>query len=392
MWIKRDFKQDLINLATSRPVLVLTGARQTGKTSLIKHCFPDWNFVSLDLPSDAQHAELDPQSFLTHHPRPLVIDEVQYAPGIFRHIKRVVDEQRMQPGQFILTGSQKFTLMKEVSDSLAGRAALLELSPLSVLEIRRHDPVCAIEELMLRGGFPELYANRQLESTQFYRSYVATYLERDLRSVLNVGHLRDFERFLRACALRSGKLLNKSELARDVGISASTSNAWISVLQATNQIALLEPWFSNRSRSITKSPKLYFLDTGLLCFLLNIKTLDELKRSPLVGHIWETFVFCELRKQLERQLETESLFFFRDRNREVDFLIHRGGRFALYEAKWTEHPVSGDLSSMRYFQSIIGEAHIEKLGVICRADRSFPITTDCQAETVVSWNVSSANA
>src|SRR5437763_3733687 len=242
--------------ARTRPVMVLTGARQTGKTSTLLRLFPNHAFVSLDLPTEAEQAEKEPDNFLRRHPAPAIIDEVQYAPGLFRHLKVAVDASRASNGQFLLTGSQKFTLMKSVSESLAGRADILELETLSLAEIRAARPQTKLEAAIVRGGFPELHANPDIDHTTFYNSYLATYLQRDVRSLANVGNLRDFERFLRACALRSANLLNKADLARDVGIAPSTANHWLSTLEASGQVVLLEPWFSNRDRSDRKSTRL----------------------------------------------------------------------------------------------------------------------------------------
>ncbi len=279
MWIPRNIEPRLLRSARTRPVVVLTGARQTGKTSTFRRLFPNHEFVSLDLPTEAEQAEKEPQSFLRRHPPPVIIDEVQYAPGLFRYLKGAVDASRARNGQFLLTGSQKFTLMKSVSESLAGRADIAELETLSWKEIRAALPQTVLESAIVRGGFPELHANPDIDVMAFYNSYLATYLERDVRSLANVGSLRDFERFLRACALRSANLLNKADLARDVGIAPSTANNWLSTLEASGQIMLLEPWFSNRTKSIVKSPKLYLADTGLLCALLNIPL-----RKPSVKH------------------------------------------------------------------------------------------------------------
>ena len=384
MWIERDISDKLRTAARQRPAVVLTGARQAGKTSLLRHLFPDHRFVSLDLPSVAQEAEQEPDSFLARYLPPLVVDEVQYAPGLFRHLKRAIDADRDRVGQFILTGSQKFVLMREVSDSLAGRASVLELDPLSLHEIRTYSSALKLEDAILRGGYPELYRQPSLESADFYRSYVTSYLERDLRLQLNVTHLRDFERFLRACALRTGQLLNKAELARDVGISPSTANQWLSVLEACNQIALLEPWFSNGSKSMLKSPKLYFCDTGVLLFLLNIQTWAQLASSPLNGPVWETFVFIELRKRLTLQNERDSLFFWRDRQVEVDFLIHRGGTFELLEAKWGELMTPREAKQLSAVAEILGRDKVKRQRIICRTSHPHPVTREVTADSVDS--------
>ncbi len=373
MWIRRSYDQSLQRLARQRPVILLTGARQTGKTSLLKHLFPDHAYVSLDLPSEAEEAERNPSSFLERHGTPLIIDEVQYAPSLFRYLKLAVDARRQLKGQYLLTGSQKFTLMKGISESLAGRVEVLELETLSLSEIRGAQPDLGLTEAIVRGGYPELHEERGLDHHSFYRSYVATYLERDLRSLLNVSSLRDFERFLRACALRSGQLLNKADLGRDVGISASTANQWISTLCASNLVLLLEPWFVNRSKSITKSPKIYFADTGLLLYLLNIQSVEELERSPLLGSIWETFVFAELRKMEERETGSWTLHFWRDRGKEIDFLRHRGGMYDIMEVKWSEHPSADDTRALRDFEAISGEKRILTKLLICRTRNRFPL-------------------
>lgn len=382
MWIERAVESRLERSARTRPVIVLTGARQTGKTSTLLRLFPSHSFVSLDLPTEAEQAEKEPRSFLQRHPAPVIIDEVQYAPGLFRHLKAEVDAHRTRNGQSLLTGSQKFTLMKNVSDSLAGRADIIELETLSFAEIRAALPQIGVETAILRGGFPELYANTDIDLIPFYNSYLATYLERDVRALTNVGNLRDFERFVRACALRSANLLNKADLARDVGISPSTANHWLSMLEASGQVVLLEPWFSNRTKSIVKSPKLYFADTGLLCALLNIRTEEALRQSPALGAIWETFVFAQLRDRERRAGREGGLFFWRDRTREVDFVIDSGGRLELFEAKWTELPDAGDTVNLDFVRNVVGKSKVTGGAVVARPPNAFPFSNGFRAVPV----------
>jgi uncharacterized protein len=371
MWIPRSIEPRLLRSARTRPVVVLTGARQTGKTSTFRHLFPDYAFISLDLPTEAEQAEKEPNAFLKRHAPPVMIDEVQYAPGLFRYLKVEVDANRGKNGRFLLAGSQKFTLMKNVSESLAGRADIAELETLSLAEILAVLPQTGMEKAIVRGGFPELHANPEIDLVTFYNSYLATYLERDVRSLANVGSLRDFERFLRACALRSANLLNKAELARDIGIAPSTVGQWLSALEASGQIVLLEPWFSNRTKSIVKSPKLYLADTGLLCALLNIHSEEALRQFSSIGAIWETFVFAQLRARERNAGRTGSLFFWRDRTREVDFVVDIGGRLELYEAKWTEVPAEGDAVNLEFVRNVVGNARIAAGAVVCRAPNSF---------------------
>lgn len=379
MWIARRIEPRIERSVRTRPVVVLTGARQTGKTSTLVHLFPGYSFVSLDLPTEAEQAEKEPASFLERHKPPVIIDEVQYAPGLFRHLKAEIDTHRERNGQFLLTGSQKFQLMKNVSESLAGRADIVELETLSLNEIQGALPNTAIEAAIVRGGFPELYVNLDIDLAPFYNSYLATYLERDVRALANVGSLRDFERFLRACALRSANLLNKADLARDVGIAPSTANQWLSMLEASGQVVLLEPYFNNRTTSMVKSPKLYIADSGLLCALLNIRSVEELRRSPAAGAVWETFVFAQLRARERDASRAGSLFFWRDRTREVDFLVDSGGNVELFETKWTELPDSRDTANLEFVRNAIGSKSVTSGAVVCRTPNSFPFSNGFRA-------------
>lgn len=337
MYIAREISDRLLQLRAHFPAVVLTGARQVGKTTLLKELFPEHGFVSLDLPSLAEQADNEPHVFLQVHPGPLVIDEVQYAPKLFRHLKIEIDRDRHSMGRFILTGSQKFTLMREVSDSLAGRAAILNLENLSARELKLASTDLWLNSLA-RGFYPELWRQRDLDRNAFYSSYVASYLERDVRQILNVHSLRDFERFLRACAARSAQLLNLSELARDVGIKSQTARDWLSVLEASNQVSLLEPYFENVGKRLVKSPKLYLNDPGMLCYLLAFDH-RSLASTPLIGMVWETFVFAEFRKALANLGSAATLWYYRDaQGREVDFLLCSHGVTDLFECKWTESP------------------------------------------------------
>jgi predicted AAA+ superfamily ATPase len=339
MWIDRRLSDQVLSAARQFPALVVTGGRQTGKTTLLRHLFSDASFASLDLPSAAYQADERGEEFLGGFKEPVILDEVQYAPGLFRHLKVAIDARREQRGRFLMTGSQKFALMHALSESLAGRCAVLELDTLASTEILAAFPGEAIppEEILWRGGFPELWRDREMEPRLFYSSYTATYLERDVRLSLRVGSLRDFERFLRACALRSGQLLNLTDLARDVGIAGTTARDWLSVLEASSQVVLLEPYFNNPTRRLIKSPKLYFRDTGLLCFLLGLESPSSLASSPLSGAVWETFVLGQILRSRAAAGSAGQVFFWRDtHDTEVDFLIEQDGRVRLIEAKWAE--------------------------------------------------------
>jgi len=377
MYFQRGISGRIEALSQQFPALVLTGARQTGKTTLLRSLFPGHHYVSLDLPSAADLAERDPESFLAQHPAPLLVDEVQYAPGLFRHLKIAIDGDRHSTGRFILTGSQKFNLMKAVSDSLAGRCAIVELETLSFEEISQHLPypknVSDLVGAIVRGGFPDLWRDPGIDANAYYRAYLSTYLERDVRQILNVASLRDFERFLRACAARSAQLLDKAALARDVGVSSKAANDWLSVLEASNQVQLLEPYFENLGKRLIKSPKLYLSDTGLLCFLLG---LDErsLPQSPYLGTVWESAVYAQLRKQRDRAGDRSTLWFYRDaQQREVDFVMALGTERHLMEAKWTENPSTRDSENLQSVAQILiarGKAPQVHASIVCRTPHS----------------------
>lgn len=358
----------MIDLSRQFPALVLSGARQAGKTTLLKQTFPSFHYVSLDLPTTAEIAEKDPRLFLQKNSPPVIVDEVQYAPLLFRNLKVVIDSMRHQMGQFILTGSQKFVLMKEISDSLAGRVAILNLENLSAAELAltSNSPWF---QILSRGFFPELWRLPELSRNDFFQSYVSTYLERDVRQILNVQSLRDFERFLRACAARSAQLLNLSDLARDVGIKPQTAKDWLGVLEASNQISLLEPYYENVGKRLVKSPKLYLNDPGMLCFLLGIDE-STLANSPLVGPVWETFVYSELRKKIAASDSSATIWYYRDaQGWEVDFLLVDQGKIDLYEAKWTESADKRWASQIQDAMTVLSRSKTQRMGnsyVVCR--------------------------
>ena len=357
MWIEREIDRFLRSEAAVRPAVVLTGARQTGKTSLLRNCFPDHGYVSLDVPLEAEIAEVSGEEFLHRHPAPLIIDEVQYAPSILRHVKVAIDERRDEPGRFLMTGSQGFGLMQGVTESLAGRAAVLDLHSLSASEILSDRALRGgagtVLDMMFRGGYPEVW-KLDLDPTRFYADYVATYLERDVRSAIRVRSLRDFNRFMRLCAARSGQLLSASAIAAALGVSSNTARAWTSVLEASAVIGLLEPYLGNLGKRLVKTPKLYFHDTGLLCYLLGLRDPGELAASSALGAVFETFVYGQLtRRDAFRGLRPR-LFFFRDHvGHEVDFVIPVAEKLHAVECKWSARP-SGKQPGIEHLRSLIG--------------------------------------
>lgn len=375
-YILRGIEKHIREAADHFPGIVLSGPRQTGKTTLFSHLFPSHLYVSLDRPILAEQAELDPESFLRNHPPPLIVDEVQYAPKLFRHLKSTIDASRTKKGQFLLTGSQKFNLMQNVGESLVGRVVLFELEGMSAKELINASIIQTmdtetIENLIVKGGFPELWADPKMRYERYLDSYIGTFLERDVKQVLNVGSLRDFERFMRACALRTGQILNKSDLARDVGVSVPTISGWISVLESLGQITLLEPWFGNLTKRLTKSPKLYLNDCAIACRLIGLSK-HQISSYPQIGSLWETLVFSEIRKQLSFAGIHGKLWFYRDQSQiEVDFILEQGHELTLFECKWTDQPQVNAFKSLNKVEKILehkGHYQIKKKTVIRRGD------------------------
>ena len=340
MRIYREISCKIKSLSKEFPALVVTGARQVGKTFLLKEIFPNHNYVSLDTPSTADLASSNPDMFLQKYSPPIVVDEVQYAPELFRHLKLWIDQNRSLKGQVILTGSQKFVLMKEVSDSLAGRVGFIEMEPLSIYELK-HDNLInpnEVHSFLERGGFPELWKEKERNHHAFYQAYLNTYIERDVRQIINISNLLDFEKFLRICATRAGQTAVKSEIAKDVGVTVNTIQSWLSVLEASNQVVFLQPFYENFGKRLVKTPKLYFSDTGLLMHLLGLR-FDDIIESAMIGPVWENLVFTELRKRLLCLNLQGQLWYYRDNvAREVDFLYVNKGKIHFIESKWTQNP------------------------------------------------------
>lgn len=336
MWFERKISNKIKKLSTTRPAVLVTGARQVGKSSLLKRLFSKAQYITLDKVVKAQEAEQNPESFLTSLTPPALLDEVQYAPSLFRELKIFIDRERDSYGHWILTGSQKFQLMKNVSESLAGRVGIVTMETLSTTEIRPYSDRVNIMDLPWKGGYPELWAHKDIEFSQFFEDYVQTYLERDLKAMMNVSNLRDFQRFMKAVAIRVGQLLNYADIAKDVGVSQVTVKKWISVLEAGGLIILLAPFYRNMGKRLIKAPKIYFADNGLLCHLLDIEDDADYKRHIYRGQIWENFTFTELFKTYDL-IPNKHIFFYRDQNGvEIDFILEKKSTISLLEVKDSE--------------------------------------------------------
>lgn len=379
MWIERTIGTALLSIASTFPVLALVGPRQVGKTSLLERTFPEYRYVSLDIASIAEMMETRPDDFLDRYPPPVILDEIQYAPGFFSTMKNRVDANRGAKGQFLLTGSQNFTLMENVADSLAGRVSIIPFLGLSGEEWAAHGfpEHHDWRDFLWRGGFPGLWAEEggAPDRDRWYQGYVATYLERDVRQLLNVGSLRDFERFLRSCAARCGQSLNMSEISRDVGVSVPTIKQWLSVLQASNQILLLEPYYRSLGKRLVKSPKLYFTDTGLAAFLMGFQSPQALWSSRQAVSLWENYVVTQWLRWRDWSQPAASLWYWRDQQgNEVDLLLEINQRLVAIECKLTERPTIRDARGIQKLTEFYGAEMIDKAFVACTTKHSFDIT------------------
>lgn len=346
--IPRHLASVLKQVARQGPVVTLTGPRQSGKTTLVQATFPDHSYATLEQPDTRAFALEDPRGFLDQFAGPVVLDEVQRAPELFSYIQPLVDE-RKESGQFILTGSQNFLLLQAISQSLAGRAAILHLLPFSRREIlgRKRLSLAALGRTLLRspttdadlmatmlhGFYPRVH-DHAVDAGRWLSDYERTYVERDVREIVNVGDLTTFRQFVRLCAGRVGQLLNLSSLANDCGITHTTARRWLSILEASFIVSLLKPHHRNFNKRIIKSPKLYFYDTGLLCHLLGIESPEHLRLHASRGSVFENFVLAELLKNGWNEGVEPRIAFWRDsRGREIDFMVESEASLVAIEAK-----------------------------------------------------------
>jgi len=392
--LPRHLTPALLAAAEQLPIVSLTGPRQSGKTTLAKMAFPGHSYINLEAPEVGEAAREDPRGFLRRLPGPAIIDEAQRAPELFSYLQLAVDEDET-PGRFILTGSQNFLLSERISQTLAGRCAILNLLPFSVAELEgrpARDPFEALQgspaklessldELLFRGLYPRVHRPK-MDARSWLADYVATYVERDVRLTINIGQLDLFQRFLKLAAGRTATVLNLSNLARDVGVSPPTIRNWLSVLEASFIIKSLPPYFESFNKRLVKSPKIHFIDTGMLCFLLGIRKPSELEGHPLRGAIFESFVVAEFTKAFLNAGEVPPLYHWRDHGgHEVDLVVDRGRWIDGYEVKSSETIRSSSFSGLSWWREIIGE-RFGRGGLVFGGTEALP-----RGEfTAVPWN------
>lgn len=374
--ITRSLTEKLISLAEKFQVVTLTGPRQSGKTTLVKNTFSTLPYVSLEEPDVRQIALEDPRGFLSNYPNGAILDEIQNTPDLFSYIQRIVDENRQV--QFILTGSSNFLLMEKISQTLAGRTAVLHLLPFSLNEL--NSLVGSYEELIFKGQYPRIY-DRGIAPTDFYPSYIQTYVEKDVRLMKNIGDINAFIQFTRLCAGRIGQLLSYTGLASDAGISPNTARSWLSILESSYILYLLQPYHRNFNKRLVKSPKLYFFDTGVACSLLGIREADQVQLHYLKGALFENLILNEFIKRNFNRGENRQPYFWQESHgKEIDCLLVDGDRATPIEMKSGKTMSTSYFDNLKYWRSL-GEGTEDQGFVVYGGDQ----TLQTGAGTFVGW-------
>jgi uncharacterized protein len=379
--IERTIIQQLRYYVSKYPVVTLTGPRQSGKTTLLKYCFPDYNYVSFEDPDLLLMVKEDPRLFLRQYNDKTIIDEAQRFPELFSYLQAIVDKEGKE-GMYILSGSQNFLLLEKISQSLAGRTAILKLLPFSYAEIRTYLPeLPSIDSQIHTGGYPRIY-EKNLKSKEFYPFYIQTYIERDVRQLQNIDDLNQFVKFVKLCAGRVGQLLNLSSIANDCAISQPTAKAWLSILEASFIVFLLKPYHRSFNKRLVKTPKLYFYDTGLVCSLLGINEYPQIINHYMRGELFENWVITEFLKKKFNEVEEPLVYFWRDNiGNEIDLIVEDGTGLNAYEIK------SGSTYRQDYFK---GLTYWKKLAPDINENTSVIYGGDKTMETVngmlISWN------
>ncbi|PCI38982.1 MAG: AAA family ATPase [Thiotrichales bacterium] len=357
---ERQITPHFKRLATQYPVITLTGPRQSGKTTLCKHVFPQYDYVNLEDPSVRLYANEDPKAFLGQFKNGVILDEIQRAPDLTSYIQVIVDEKQT-PGQFILTGSQQFEVTHTINQSLAGRTALLKLLPLSYEEAYDNQGVTSLDDVLYKGFYPRIF-DKNLPPTEALSFYLNTYIERDLRDMAQIRDLLTFQRFLKLCATQVGQLLNCAHLANDCGVSQNTIKFWLSLLEASYIIYFIQPHYHRFRKRLTKSPKLYFYDVGLASYLLGITNSSHIASHPSRGHLFENFIVTEFIKNCFNNVQEKNTYFFRDHvGNEVDLILDYGTELVSVEIKSSQTINSSAFQGLGFYKKLAKTQNTKQL-------------------------------
>ena len=393
-YINRNIEQSILHNCKSFPSIAITGPRQSGKTTLLRYLFQETHqFVTFDDPLNRERATADPNLFLDSLSSNVILDEIQYVPELLSYIKMAIDQNREERGRYLITGSQHFHLIRDLGDSLAGRIALLNLLPFDIDETRRarsthsstNNGRLQFLDACLSGSYPEMVVHSRMNAELWYGSYLQTYLERDIRNLAQVGDLRLFQQFVRLLASRCAQILNLSGLASDIGISVSTVKRWVSILEASHIVFLLPSYYRNMGKRIVKSPKLYFLDVGLVSYLTGIQTESHIMNGPMAGQLFENYVIQEIVKYYYHHGKRPNIFYLRTHNQlEIDVLIEKRLELFPIEIKLAKTINMRMTKPIEQFKKLFTSFAIKPGIIISLSDDAIPLTQQVTAQPVAS--------
>lgn len=389
-YVKREIEKSILAAAKQFPAIAVTGPRQAGKSTLLKHLFSKTHkYLTLDDPLLREKAISDPEFFLDEAGEAFILDEIQYVPQIMSYIKIRIDNDREKKGRFIFTGSQQFNLIKGLSESLAGRIALFDLLPFSVYEKKNQDSLKKTDffvDACLNGSYPELFLMNKKDVSIWYASYLQTYLERDVRMISDIGNLRDFQRLIRLLAARCSQILNMSDISSELGVSVNTVKKWISILEASKIVYLLCPYYRNMGKRVTKSPKIYFYDCGLVCYLTGIENRDVLLKGPLCGALYENFCVQEMLKVIYNHVKNVSPYYLRTQNNlEIDILVEKDLSVYPFEIKHSKTLKFDMAKPIDRFTSIFSAINVNQGNIISPAGDKGAISRSVRSMSVESF-------